>query len=261
MSGRDQLFDTPRTPQDFAFDEPVVGVFPDMIRRSVPGYELVIEMSAMLAARHVPPGGLCFDLGSSLGATSLALQTAIRTAHVCIVGVDSAPAMIARARANQAAAAQSTAAARRDDATAPAIEFRCADLLDVDCTGAHAVLMNFTLQFVPPAKRLALLTRLRTQLAPGGVLLYAEKLAASTHAEPGRSTDDAVLPWDEDAHVDFKRANGYSELAIAQKRTALEQVMQPDTIEQHQARLFAAGFGWQHCWFRCLNWAAFAARP
>ena len=261
MSGRDQLFDTPQTPQDFAFDEPVVGVFPDMIRRSVPGYELVIEMSAMLAARHVPPGGLCFDLGSSLGATSLALRNAIRTAHVRIVGVDSAPAMIARARANQAAAEAAPRSAHSDGTKTPSIEFRCADLLDVDCTGAHAVLMNFTLQFVPPAKRLDLLTRLRKQLAPGGVLLYAEKLAADSLADPARNSYDVVLPWDEDAHLDFKRANGYSDLAIAQKRTALEHVMQPDTLAQHQVRLHAAGFGWQHCWFRCLNWAAFAARP
>ncbi len=259
MSGRDQLFDTPQTTQDFAFDEPVVGVFADMIRRSVPGYQLVIEMSAMLAARHVPSGGLCFDLGSSLGATSLALQRAIRNADVRIVGIDAAPAMIARARANLAA--ESAESAQRGGAAAPTIEFRCADLLEVDCTGAHAVLMNFTLQFVAPARRLALLTRLRTQLAPGGVLLYAEKLAAGAGTGSGASTDVAVLPWDEDAPLDFKRANGYSELAIAQKRTALEHVMQPDTLAQHQARLHAAGFGWQHCWFRCLNWAAFAARP
>ena len=258
MSGRDQLFDTPQPPQDFAFDESVVGVFPDMIQRSVPGYALVIEMSALLAARHIPAGGVCFDLGCSLGATSLALQRVIHASNVRVLGIDSAPAMVARAQANLAVAAEAQGRAR---SALPVIEFRCADLLEVDCTGAHAVLMNFTMQFVPAAKRLALLTRLRGQLAPGGVLLYAEKLAISGADDPQTRADAGVLAWDEDAHLDFKRANGYTELAIAQKRTALENVMQPDSFAQHQTRLNAAGFSWQHCWFRCLNWAAFAARP
>lgn len=37
---RDTLYaETPAAPGSFRFDEAVVSVFPDMIRRSVPGYE------------------------------------------------------------------------------------------------------------------------------------------------------------------------------------------------------------------------------
>lgn len=244
MTVRDQVYATPTDLVDFRFDERVAGVFPDMIRRSVPGYELVLTLGALLAAQHVPANGLCFDLGCSLGAGSLALQHAITVPGVRIVGVDNAPAMVDRARANLSAAPP-------PGAGAASIEFRCADLLEVDCSGAHAIVMNFTLQFVPPAERLPLLRRVASQLAPGGVLVYAEKLASAAGSDVGA--------WDEQRHLDFKRANGYSELEIAQKRSALEHVMRPDSRAQHEARLRAAGFGWQHCWYHCLNWAAFAA--
>ena len=244
MTARDQLFANPTDLVDFRFDDAVAGVFPDMIRRSVPGYELVLTLGALLAARHVPAGGLCVDLGCSLGAGSFALRHAIGVPGVRILGVDNAPAMIAGAQARLVAMPRTLP----DGAD---IEFRCADLREVDCTGAHAIVMNFTLQFVAPAERLPLLRRLRSQLAPGGVLLYAEKLAAATGSD--------VTHWDEAAHLDFKRANGYSETEIAQKRAALENVLRPDPRAEHEARLRAAGFGWQHCWLQCLNWAAFAA--
>ena len=65
----------------------------------------------------------------------------------------------------------------------------------------------------------------------------------------------------EDLHLAFKRANGYSELEIAQKRAALENVMRVDAEDAHLARLRQAGFGDVQLWFRCLNWGSFVARP
>ncbi|MEP4466804.1 MAG: carboxy-S-adenosyl-L-methionine synthase CmoA, partial [Marinobacter alexandrii] len=40
----DRLFATERRPEDFRFDASVARVFPDMIRRSVPGYTTIIPM-------------------------------------------------------------------------------------------------------------------------------------------------------------------------------------------------------------------------
>ena len=62
-------------------------------------------------------------------------------------------------------------------------------------------------------------------------------------------------------HVAFKRANGYSELEIAQKRSAIEKVMLPDSLEQHRERLLAAGFSKVLPWFQCLNFASLVALP
>jgi len=43
-------------------------------------------------------------------------------------------------------------------------------------------------------------------------------------------------------HHDFKRANGYSELEIAGKRQALENVLLTETATNHEDRLRQAGF-------------------
>lgn len=254
MSDRDTLFAVPRDATPFRFDEHVAAVFGDMIERSVPGYGLVVELAAGIAARHVRDGGLCMDLGCSLGATSWALASALTARNVRIVGIDNAPAMLERAR---------TRFQTHTFPSAPHFEWRCADLRDVDVTAAQALLATFTLQFVPARDRLGLLRRWCTTMDPQGVLVYAEKLARDDPASPTDSLSRAlsVDGWDEARHLDFKRARGYSELEIAQKRAALDDVLVPDTATMHLERLRDAGFNTARCWFRCLNWAAFVASP
>jgi len=93
MTGqRDQLFTNPaRQLVDFAFDDAVVAVFPDMIRRSVPGYETVVPLTGLLTARHIRATGgsnLIYDLGCSLGATTLAILGQLGDQDARIVAVD-----------------------------------------------------------------------------------------------------------------------------------------------------------------------------
>ena len=51
---------------------------------------------------------------------------------------------------------------------------------------------------------------------------------------------------------DYKRANGYSELEISQKRSTLENVMIVDSEAEHRQRFASAGFGTVRPWFRFL---------
>jgi tRNA (cmo5U34)-methyltransferase len=229
---RDAVYREPRSHiVDFVFDETVAGVFPDMIRRSVPGYETVIPLSGLLGARHVQAGSRIYDLGCSLGATTLALLAQLGDIDCEIVAVDNSTAMLERAR--------------RDRDWDSRVRFVLADVRDVEIDNASVVVMNYLLQFVELDERPALLTRIHDGMRSGGALIVSEKLA-------GNSEFDAV-------HADFKRANGYSELEVSQKRTALENVMSPDTLEMHTARLQAAGFEDVSVWFRCLNWVSLIA--
>ena len=261
MTGRDRIYRDPRDRLvDFAFDDAVVAVFPDMIRRSVPAYETVIPLTGLIAARHLDGSaaapsrhqlpaahadalapragegdGLVFDLGCSLGATTLALLCQMGNRPCRIVAVDNSKPMLDRA------------AARVNDGR---VEFRLEDLRDTDVSGADVILMNYVLQFVPPGERRALMRRFRERMAPGGLLLLSEKI--DFQAVQDQAFFDAT-------HLAFKRANGYSELEVSAKRTALERVMIPDTEEAHLARLETAGFAPVKTWFRCLNWASFLA--
>lgn len=246
---RDEVF---RDPQkiiiDFAFDDAVADVFPDMIRRSVPGYEVVVPMTGLLAARAMADceHRLIYDLGSSLGATSLATLRALDTlfaeadataAQTRIIGVDNSPAMVERA------------IKLVDDDRLTFVE---KNILELQLAPCGAVLMNYVLQFLPPAERLGLLTDIREKMDDRGVLIVSEKI---------RFEDPVEQAQCEAAHLDFKRANAYSEIEISQKRTALENVMIIDTPEIHNARFKAAGFTTVQRWFQCMNWASFLVRP
>ena len=204
-----------------------------MIRRSVPGYETVVALTGLLAARHLGKGGRCYDLGCSLGASTLAVLRGMGATPCEIFAVDSSAAMLDEARRLP----------EFDDR----VEWVQADVREVGIDGAQVVIMNYVLQFLPPDARLPLLRRIRAGLSGGGVLIVSEKLAAGDYFDG--------------LHVDFKRANGYSELEVGQKRAALENVMRIDTEDTHLGRFREAGYGAARVWFRCLNWASFVAWP
>jgi tRNA (cmo5U34)-methyltransferase len=224
---------------DFRFDEQVVGVFADMINRSVPGYSTIIKMMGVLAGRYAQPDSRCYDLGCSLGAVTLAMHHHIHQPNCKLVAVDNSPAMIQRCREHIQVATDGEG-----------VELICADIRDVGIEIASVVAMNFTLQFVPPDDRQTLLKRIHQGLNPGGVLLLSEKIAFEQPALNEQQTE-----W----HHDFKRANGYSELEISQKRSALEKVMIPDTLQTHQQRLSKAGFSKVTPWFQCFNFISLLA--
>ena len=236
MNRTDQLFQQKR-PQivDFAFDEAVAQVFPDMIRRSVPGFETVIPITGLIAAESLPEGGLACDLGCSQGATTLALLRALGERPCRIVAVDSSAPMLERAAANI------------EDSR---VTFREQDIRQTDVAGASVLLLNYVLQFITPADRQAMLNRYCDAMAPGGLIILSEKI---------RFSDDGDQTWSESLHIAYKKANGYSDLEVSQKREALEKVMIVDTEAEHCQRLEAAGFKTVRTWFRCLNWCSIVA--
>ena len=239
-SQKDQLFAAGQTASStFVFDEKVVGVFPDMIARSVPGYELIVPMIGLLARRYAQDESNIYDLGCSLGATTLAMRHAVKAKGVQIIAVDNSSAMLRQCSENLAA----------DPGTIP-VELREEDVRDTIFENASIVVLNFTLQFIDPRDRLELLSRIAKGMNNKGILILSEKVCFKN---PLSQQDQA------DWHHDFKRAKGYSDLEIAAKRTALENVLQPDTEEQHLERLVRAGFSRVERWFQCFSFQSFVA--
>lgn len=240
MSNRDTLFSAPIDKLgDWTFDERVAEVFPDMIQRSVPGYSNIISMIGMLAERFVQPHSQVYDLGCSLGAATLSVRRNIQVDGCKIIAIDNSSAMVERCRRH--------IDAFRADTPVEVIE---ADIRAVPIENASLVVLNFTLQFLDPNERLALLERIWHGLKPGGALVVSEKF----------SFDDAeVGELLFNMHHDFKRANGYSELEISQKRSMLENVMLTDSVNTHKARLKQAGFTHAELWFQCFNFGSLVA--
>ena len=87
-------------------------------------------------------------------------------------------------------------------------------------------------------------------MLPGGALVLSEKIAFE---------DNKEAKLNEDLHLAFKKANGYSELEIAQKRSAIENVLIPETLATHLDRLKQAGFSQAQVWFQCMNFVSIIA--
>lgn len=223
----------------FAFDQRVVDVFPDMIKRSVPGYATIINMIGNLAERYVQANSQCYDLGCSLGAATLAMRHRIQAANCKIIGVDNSAAMIARCQQVIAA----------DSGEVP-VELIEAKIQDVVLHDASMAVLNFTLQFIPVEERLEILRNICSGLNSGGVLIISEKVAFDDEPHQQLMTE---------LHHNFKRANGYSDLEIAQKRAAIENYLVPETLDAHRQRLRQAGFGSVDVWFQCFNFASLIA--
>ena len=126
----------------------------------------------------------------------------------------------------------------------------CADIRDISIENASVVVLNFTLQFIPTADRLAFLQKINQGLLPGGILILSEKLKFDDNRQNALQTD---------MHHLFKKAKGYTDLEISQKRTALENVLIPETFGLHQQRLQQAGFSSAEVWFQYFNFASIIA--
>ena len=223
----------------FRFDEQVVKVFPDMITRSVPGYELVVPMIGMLARRYAQPDSVLYDLGCSLGAASLAMSLAVRAGGTRIVAVDNSEAMVERCR--------KVVAERRG---AVPIDVRLQNMMETPVENASVVVLNFTLQFIAPEERQAQIDRIAAGMRTGGALILSEKICFEDEREQADQT-----AW----HHDFKRTQGYSDLEIAQKRNALEDVLKTETEAAHLHRFDQAGLSLSRRWFQCFSFASYIA--
>ena len=242
----DRIFNTPLAQvPDFVFNEDVVRVFPDMIKRSVPGYPTIVENTGVLAAQFAKPHSTLYDLGCSLGAVTQAMRRHVSHSGCKVIAVDNSAAMVERCREHlnaQDAMFQELLPVTVLDA----------DILKLTLEPTSLVALNFTLQFIAPEQRLELLQKIRQALLPEGALVLSEKL---------RFNDAAEHDLLNELHLAFKRANGYSELEIAQKRRAIEKVMLPDSLEEHRERLYSAGFSKVIVWFQCFNFASLIALP
>lgn len=242
MSDKDKLYQTSaEAVRDFVFDDRVVRVFPDMIDRSVPGYGLIVPMMGLLARRYAQDDSVLYDLGCSLGAVALAMSQSVSAKNARIVAVDNSPAMIDRLNASLEA---------QSGKGAVPIRTACEDLQDTAINNASVVVLNFTLQFLAPDARPPLLRKIAEGLVPGGVLLLSEKICFEA---PEEQTLQAQ--W----HHDFKRTQGYSELEIARKRDALENVLRPESLPVHRQRLLKCGFSAVYPWFQAFNFASLIA--
>jgi len=234
---RDEIYKDKVDISKFTFDQKVVDVFDDMVLRSVPGYKQMIELIGLAGRNYPVINSNVYDLGCSTGAVTLSITSNLKSESIKIFSIDNSQEMLNQCSKNLLG-------------TEANIQYICDDIENIQFENASLIVLNLTLQFINPKNRSDLIERIFKSLLPGGALIISEKII-NENEEINKSLISL--------HESFKRENGYSETEIAQKRKAIEDVLIPESIEQHLKRLSDAGFKKPLVQMQCINFASFLA--
>jgi SAM-dependent methyltransferase len=155
LKNQDNLFRNGKGPVKFEFNEQVASVFDDMLDRSVPLYNECRNLTVSWCRRLARPQSCIYDLGCSTGTLLAQLAWALpEVSGLRLIGVDNSKPMLDKAR-------------EKLTGLPYPVDLIEADLdddfsLDRACT----VVMNYTLQFIPPEKRLTLIKKILHRNAP-----------------------------------------------------------------------------------------------
>ena len=217
----DRLFENQLYPHPFEFNAEVAGVFDNMVSRSVPMYREVNHSIVEWACLNLQENDLIYDLGCSTGTTLLAIGQQARK-PLRLTGVDQSEAMLSQAREKL-----SVLEGRHH------ISLLASDLGQFVPEDSAFIIMNYTLQFIPVARRRQILEKINASLRPGGIFYFSEKICS-----PVPEIQEVMTC----SYEHFKRRQGYSSTEIERKKEALDQVLIPFTMDEHIKLLETAGF-------------------
>jgi tRNA (cmo5U34)-methyltransferase len=233
---KDKVF-SQKIEKKFEFDEAVASVFDDMLSRSVPFYDEVRRLIISLILAEEAEGKKVLDLGSSTAKFLLELSKKMQS-PMQLKGIDNSEAMLDRAR-------------QKCQAFGAEIELEFADMLSYDYQQEDIVVANYTLQFIRPMQRTLLIQKIYNGLSEEGLFIFSEKVVFED-----KKLDKQII----DIYYAYKKAQGYSEYEIAQKREALENILIPFTIEENMQMCRDAGFRKIDTIFQWANFVTFVAK-
>ena len=232
---KDKLFEKSIKKQ-FEFDEDVASVFDDMLSRSVPHYQEMLNLTTSFALKYTRKNSTIYDLGCSTASTLINIaQNSNESLN--LIGIDTSTAMLKRAQ-------------QKSKAYGIDIDFIEDDVFNIKFEPSNVVISNYTLQFIRPLQREKLIKKIYDSLEVGSIFIFSEKII----------TDNKILNKQFiDEYYSFKKTQGYSEFEISQKREALENVLIPYSYEENKKMILDAGFSHFDCIFKWVNFATFIA--
>lgn len=232
---KDKVFNK-KIKKQFEFDEEVASVFDDMLSRSVPFYDEMLNLTVDFAIKNSKEGDTILDLGCSTASTLLEIDR--KSKHkLNLVGVDNSKAMLERAE-------------KKAKAFGANLELIEGDILKTDFKKSNVIISNYTLQFIRPIYREELVKKVFLSLEENGIFIFSEKVV---------SEDKVLNKQLIDKYFEFKKTQGYSEFEIVQKREALENVLIPYTEKENKKLLKRVGFKHIETIFKWVNFATFIA--
>lgn len=222
-----------KTVPKFKFDHQISNIFDDMINRSIPGYQSILKIIEYLSFRYTNKNENVYDLGCSLGASSLALLNGANNRNCNFFAIDSSSDMIEKSRINISSKYPNEI-----------VHFIHNDIRNIKFSNTSFVSLNFTLQFLPIDERFDLIKSIKENMNSGGILILSEKI---------NFNNPIINKQKIDAHEKFKSKNNYTNLEIKQKKIALKGILFPEKKEKHIKRLNEIGFKKIYHVFQSIN--------
>ena len=202
----------------WTFGGDVPQAFETHAAKSIPFYADGHALIARVSDHFVGPHAVCYDLGASTGR----LLRSLAERHpptVRWVGLDCEGAMVRHAKAEPCPGRQ--------------VDFVEADACTFAYEPADLIIAYYTIQFVPPRHRQALIDLVYQNLNWGGAFLMFEKV----RGPDARFQDIATA-----LYTELKLENGFTGEEIVGKARSLKGVLEPFSTEGNLGLLRRAGF-------------------
>ena len=218
------------------FTSEVAESFDTHVRKSIPLYDEVQQMTVDMSEWFVKDNSVVYDIGSSTGETIYHLMKKHRNKkNVRFIGIDKSRMMVKQAQRKVAAAN---------------IKFLHQDIMQTAFKESDLCISLFTMQFLTISERIQILQKMYECLNMGGAFIMAEKI----QAEEGRFND----LWME-LYWDFKKKQGLTDDQILHKARSLRGVLIPMTLTENIKLLKMAGFTNIDVFFKWYNFAGLLA--
>jgi len=217
------------TEEGFSFNSIVE--FDSHISNSIPSYDSLLNFVVQLSDYFMEEGVNNFDIGCSTG--KLVKRLGERHPSSKFTGID-----------NEVNFKDEM------DSASTNTNFIFKDIFKVDnFKNSNFNTLIFTLQFLPPHKRLELVKKLYDGLNLGGALVVAEKTLSKS------SKFQEILTF---LYYDYKRAY-FSDKSILEKEKSLRVIMKPMTFQDLENLMIAAGFSEVEIFWKSYNFIGIIA--
>lgn len=200
------------------FNGEMVEQFETHIEKSVPFYKEGHDLVVKLSDYFVKEDSLCYELGSSTGKLSHQLSQRHQAKKAHFIGLEIEEDMVQKAQNSY----------HHDRLT-----FLCEDINTVAFEKADLIVAYYTVQFVHPKQRQALIDKVYEALNWGGAFIMYEKV---------RANDARFQDMMTGLYTEYKLDQGYSPEEIVSKSKSLKGILEPFSTQGNLDMLERAGF-------------------
>jgi len=218
------------------FDEDIASNFVDHIQRSIPFYNELQDDVVKILNNVLTDNSIVIDIGGATGETISRINENMPQKCIKYFYIDNSSAMLKKAKDNL-----------KD---VNYVTYFSSNIETLQLPKSDAIIMLYTMQFVPFAHRLPTLKKIYDSLKPGGILILSEKVSCKFK--------NVEMLFCDLLH-NIKINNGFTESEIHHKQLQLQNVLMPLSTDEYLTMLQQIGFNEFDIFFKSNSFVGFIA--